>query len=701
MRIKWWCGAGLALVLFIAGPVQAGLFDSLKNSLGGGSEPDDSGKSPEERALSLYRKGKKSYESGDYQGAREHLSKALELYSSDGKIRIVKDQQVEWVETPRGLERRVVSDSTAYDYYPNRYMGYVSNELARIEKERQEAWTAEQQSQQAQMALQEKFANPPHLLVRYDLIDSNRDNILSAKESAKVVVTVENAGKSMAESVEVAIWSSTSDVTLGCCDTRRKLTIGNIAPGQSVIETLEIIATEKVATGSEKLSLTATEADGFGLPEELQFAFATQEYMPAAFAIVDQRVSHLTGNSYEVSYTVVNQGKGPAVDAVTQIRAESRDILLLGDSEVSIGQLAVNASQRVSFTFAKTNRLKSGDRLPVALRAIDKSDESTQKEFTHAMVLPAGGASQRYAANSYQAPTPLAPAASAIAVEPVDTDIPTGAEQIQFGRAFVIGNGRYAALDPVDFAENDASVVAQYAKKTLGFKKTKTYLNEDTFGLRDIFGTKEKNFKDGDLYNMVKRDSELKPNPPVFIYYSGHGAPGLSDGKAYLVPVDAQMERLDQQGYPLEDLYAAIKNLPTNNVTLVLDSCFSGNTDTSSGKKTKALYTGVSPAAFKTNELKPGNISNLTLFTSASASEVSYWHKESRHGLFTYNFLRALRGSADNWVKGNKDGVVSAEEIQNFVSYEVAEYIDQTDKGSKQTPGLSGQTSKPLAILKK
>ncbi|MBN48374.1 MAG: hypothetical protein CMN85_02475 [Spongiibacteraceae bacterium] len=695
MKNVKWCGVVLCVGWLLAAPVSAGLFDTLKSTLSAGG----SSESKEERALDLYRSGKKKYEKGNYADARNDLWNAIKLYSSDGNIKISKDQQVEWVETPRGLERRVVSDSTSYDYQPNKYLRLVDLELDKIAADKERRWKQDQQNELAAEERRKKFSNPPVLHISYDFIDNNRDGKLSAKESGKVVVTLENTGGYAGAGVELEVKSSDASLSLGCCDQSRKVSVGEIAPGQAVVETFEIIASEKIGSGREHLSFVATEQDGFGTGDESRLAITTQEYLPAIFELAEQKVSHVRGNIYQVDYIIINRGKGPSLKTVAQVRPDNNNIYVLDNTRVEIGRLAPNASQAGSFTFSKNNRVKEGDALPLSVRAFDESDDATQKEFALALSLPQGGASPaRYASGTNQSNVPLAAPAAAIAVENVDVDIPVGSDRKPYGRAVIIGNSRYSNLDDVAFATNDSRSVRAYAEKTLGYKRVLYKEDQGSYDLKEIFGTKDRQFKDGTLYKMVSRDSERQPNPPVFIYYSGHGAPGLSDGKAYIVPVDAQMNRLDQQGYPLEDLYAAIKSLPTNDVTLVLDSCFSGNSDTIAGGQAKALYKGVSPAAFRTNSLKPENIPGLTMFSSAAASEVSYWHSESRHGLFTYNFLRALRGAADR-VGGNKDGQLSAKEIQNYVEYEVAEYIDVTGKGSRQTPGLTGQSEKVIAKL--
>lgn len=686
------CVGVLAIILAtICLPLQAGLFDSLKKGLS--ASGDESGKSPDERALELYSSGKKKFERGDFEGARADLSKALGLNGSEGAIKIAKDQQIEWVETPRGLERKVVSDSTSHEYLPRKYLRRVDSELEKIAAADKQRWQEQQQNAAAQDELRKKFSNPPQLSLTYGFIDDNRDGILSAKESGKLVVTLENTGGYRASDVELKIRSSTAALTLGD-DSARNIEIGEIAPGQSVVETFAIAASDQVGSGREHLLVQASERDGFGTGGESQFAINTQEYRPALFEIVDQRVAYLRDNIYQVDYTVLNRGKGPAGKTVVQVRPDSNNIYVLDNNRVEIGTLAVNASQSVSFTFSKNNRVKEGDPLPLSVRAFDESDEATGKEFALALALPRGGAGPGHSvAGNYQPATVAA--GPVVKVENVALDIPVGRDQKPFGRAFIIGNSRYAHLSAVDYALNDARVVKDYAEKTLGYGRVTHLQDQNAIDLRKMFGNKARQFKDGTLYKSVELASTRQDNPPVFIYYSGHGAPGLSDGKAYLVPVDAQMDSLDLYGYPLEDLYAAIKALPTNNVTLVLDSCFSGNTATVGGSP-KALYTGVSPAAFKTNELKPENLSNLTLFTSAAASEVSYWHDEARHGLFTYNFLRALRGAADK----AGDGVITAGEIQNFVNYEVADYIVITGKPSGQTPGLSGDASRPIAKIR-
>ena len=61
MKNVKWCGVVLCVGWLLAAPVSAGLFDTLKSTLSAGG----SSESKEERALDLYRSGKKKYEKGN------------------------------------------------------------------------------------------------------------------------------------------------------------------------------------------------------------------------------------------------------------------------------------------------------------------------------------------------------------------------------------------------------------------------------------------------------------------------------------------------------------------------------------------------------------------------------------------------------------------------------------------------------------
>ena len=88
---------------------------------------------------------------------------------------------------------------------------------------------------------------------------------------------------------------------------------------------------------------------------------------------------------------------------------------------------------------------------------------------------------------------------------------------------------------------------------------------------------------------------------------------------------------------------------------------------------------------------------NVLLFSSSNHNEVSSWYKDKNHGMFTYYFLKALQdGNADK----NKDGNITAQEIQNYVSdnaYGVP-YYSRRLHGVTQTPQLKG-VNKSKVIL--
>ena len=244
--------------------------------------------------------------------------------------------------------------------------------------------------------------------------------------------------------------------------------------------------------------------------------------------------------------------------------------------------------------------------------------------------------------------------------------------------AVVIGNQKYSHKDipSVSYADNDASVVKKYLIDTLGYKDGNiifhTNTTKATFEM--IFGTKSNHR--GMLFNYIK------PNKSdVFIYYSGHGSPDPNTNKAYLVPTDCNPVMMDLTAYPLDILYGNLPKIEAKSVTVVIDACFSGGTNTG-----KWLVPNASPALLKViNPVTAQN--NLTIFTSAANNQVSSWYPEKQHSLFTFFFLRAVMGDADL----NQDKEITFQEIYNFVADRaegVPYYAKRLHGGRIQTPTM-------------
>ncbi len=80
----------------------------------------------------------------------------------------------------------------------------------------------------------------------------------------------------------------------------------------------------------------------------------------------------------------------------------------------------------------------------------------------------------------------------------------------------------------------------------------------------------------------------------MFIYYSGHGSPDPNTNKAYLVPIDCNPVMMSLTAYPLDVLYENITKIAVKSITVVLDACFSGGTNTGTW-----LVQNASPALLK------------------------------------------------------------------------------------------------------
>jgi uncharacterized caspase-like protein len=164
----------------------------------------------------------------------------------------------------------------------------------------------------------------------------------------------------------------------------------------------------------------------------------------------------------------------------------------------------------------------------------------------------------------------------------------------------------------------------------------------------------------------------------LYVYFAGHGAPDMEKGDPYLVPHDGDTRFIAQTGYNLKTFYQDLDNLDVKRVYVFLDSCFSGV----ASRAAEMLAKGARPALVHVEDIKLHSDEIVSLSASTSG-QVSNAYPETRHGLFTYFLLRALRGEADE----NDDRWVSVKEVYEFVKNHVTRVSRRM--GTEQTPVIT------------
>jgi len=263
----------------------------------------------------------------------------------------------------------------------------------------------------------------------------------------------------------------------------------------------------------------------------------------------------------------------------------------------------------------------------------------------------------------------------------VDISIPRVNASNNKGIAVVIGNMEYTHNDipNVDYAINDANTMKNYLINMLGYHEENIiYIeNAQKADFESIFGTQTEH--KGKLYNYIK------PNQSeVFVYYSGHGAPDLSNKKAYFIPSNSDPNYVRIYGYPVEQLYKNLEKIQAKSITVVLDACFSG------GSQQGMLIKNASPMYIDVN--MPLFSRKINLLTSAAGDQISSWYPKANHSLFTYYLMRAIRGEADS----NKNREITFKEVNEYLKDHVP-YMARRMYGREQMPGFKGDIQKVIS----
>lgn len=243
----------------------------------------------------------------------------------------------------------------------------------------------------------------------------------------------------------------------------------------------------------------------------------------------------------------------------------------------------------------------------------------------------------------------------------VDIDIPQIEVHNPNSFAVVIANENYKRAENVPFALNDGEIFAEYCKKTLGISDQNIHLVKDAT-LNDL------KFNIKWLQNILKA---FGGEASVIFYYAGHGIPDDQSKTAYLLPVDGYGSDVST-GYSLADLYKDLGKLPSKEISVFLDACFSG------AKRDGGMLASARGVAKKVKNI--AQMGNMVVFSAAQNDETAFPYKEQKHGLFTYYLLKKIQET-----KGN----VTLGDLAEFVKIQV-ERQSIVINGKLQSPSIVG-----------
>lgn len=518
---------------------------------------------------------------------------------------------------------------------------------------------------------------PPMLSAVVSFSEPGGNDMLDAEETALVGITVKNSGKGSAYMVEARFDLGTASGI----SYPNSVYFGEIKPGEQVSKDLRLIAGMELRDAQAELNIRFSEQNGFP-PEDKVLRFSTRALQPPDLYIADIGIDDYNKNGrietaepVEVRARVHNRGRGTARNVTAQI-VTGEGVFLYGEStdrtfdlgnmepgdyrdvvfDIITAKTAIKLDLSLDLKESRTQFSKLAQPLNLAFNRVERTADQ--------MVVRGRESNQ---------PIGTAPA---LAVD-VDQDIPQYGKPQKNRWGVIIGIQNYRNVQQVEFARRDAEFMREYFQNTLGIPAENIYVKTDdeaTLGeFQAVFnprGWLEK--------NANKKDSE------IFIYYSGHGAPDVAGSEAFLLPHDGNPNFPANTGYPLQQLYTNLGSLKARQVTIFLDSCFSGGT-----RANEILLAGAKPV-FISPEL-PSVAANVSVFSAASGSQIASSYPDMQHGLFSYYLMKGLRGEAD----ANGDKKITQAELNSYLGENVGSKARRM--GREQDPQL--QSGDPDRVL--
>ncbi|PIR16759.1 MAG: hypothetical protein COV48_09395 [Elusimicrobia bacterium CG11_big_fil_rev_8_21_14_0_20_64_6] len=359
----------------------------------------------------------------------------------------------------------------------------------------------------------------------------------------------------------------------------------------------------------------------------------------------------------------------PAFTQLTELK-DNCDILIAQDYNPHVYEFSDMADGRPLFTLTYSDLRWGKDQRNALMVADIKERLSPSGELFKSIKLhsapPAvaaassGGLSAadiERIAKAVQGAAPAAPA-SAASYPPSPSPRFNAADR-PHDLAIIIGIESYSDIaSKASYAERDADAFKAHVR-ALGVPERNIVLLK---GSKAGKASLEKNIEAW-LPRMVKADSR------VYFYFSGHGAPDVKTGQAYLVPWDGDPNFLESTAYPVAKLYKKLGALPAKQVLVAMDSCFSG----AGGRS--VLASGARPLV---GRIEIGIVPpTVTVLAASGSNEISGSLDEKGHGAFTYFLLEGLNA-----------GKTTPKALNDYLTPRVQDEARRLNRD--QTPQLQG-----------
>lgn len=492
---------------------------------------------------------------------------------------------------------------------------------------------------------------PPSLIAELTprIVEASGDDILDAGETGYLELSLRNEGQGAAQGLELRI---TGEAAPGL-SWDNSVFVGELAAGQVIVKRINIRATEAVTGRSNRLTISFNEAHGF-FPDPLNISFQTAALKAPNLILADYGVDSRDGmirqgESIVLRLRVQNIGAGVARGVNLEPVLGTGVIRLGGSGALSVGDLNRGEYRDLDLELI-ANRTATA--FPVSIRITEQRAQYSPALIPLELSLQTP---QRTARDieiaGRQANLGEVEIAAGLRVD-IEENIPQGSSRPN-AYGVILGIQNYRSIQGVPYAERDANIMREYFIHTLGIPEGNI--------LRSINDQVTKSDLEG-LFGPGGRLSRRigSARPEIFVYFSGHGAPSISNQQAYLVPWEAELNNIENSCYPLSQLYTDLNRLPHSSLTVMIDACFSGNT-----RDSGTLFADARLPRLMV-EIAPPE-SSIHLFSAARGNQVSWVHSEKRHGLFSYYLMKGMQGDAD----ANRNNQITVGELKSYLEREV------------------------------